>query len=100
MSERETFGSRFGMPATMSGVVFVLAIPTMINLEIFVPRDLTFGSGMQTLGSLLVVLTLGWCVARRDALKQLAGGEDAALPIRLLYGWLRWGVPLVLLAAG
>ncbi len=32
--------------------------------RIFVPWDLTFGSGMQTLGSLVAVLTVGWCMKR------------------------------------
>ena len=45
------------------GGVFVVAIPPTINNAIFVPWDLTFGSGMQTLGALLAVLTVGWCHA-------------------------------------
>ena len=44
--------------------VFLVAIPPSINNAIFVPWDLTFGSGMQTLGSLLAVLTVGWCLHR------------------------------------
>ena len=32
-------------------VVYVLAIPPMINYKIFLPWDLTFGSGIMTLGS-------------------------------------------------
>ena len=36
----------------MSAAVFVIAIPPTINNAIFVPWDLTFGSGMQTLGAL------------------------------------------------
>ena len=39
------------------GIVYVLAIPPMINFKIFLPWDLTFGSGMQALGSLLAVIT-------------------------------------------
>jgi NSS family neurotransmitter:Na+ symporter len=57
----------------MAAVVFLLAIPPSINNGIFVPWDLTFGSGMQTLGSLLAVVTIGWCVNRSTALKALAG---------------------------
>jgi len=49
-------------------VVVVLAVPTMINMRIFVPWDLTFGSGMQTLGALMAVLTTAWCVGRSAAL--------------------------------
>ena len=44
--------------------------------RIFVPWDLTFGSGMQTLGSLVAVLTVGWCITRSAALRELgARGE-------------------------
>ncbi|MEE8637786.1 MAG: hypothetical protein V3T21_01960, partial [Candidatus Margulisiibacteriota bacterium] len=39
------------------GIVYVLAIPPMINFKIFLPWDLIFGTGMQALGSLLAVIT-------------------------------------------
>ncbi|MGH7655846.1 MAG: sodium-dependent transporter [Gemmatimonadaceae bacterium] len=83
----------------MAAVCFVLAIPPSINNAIFVPWDLTFGSGMQTLGSLLAVLTVGWCMHRARALEQLAldGGRPA--PTWLVY-WIRYGIPLVILAVG
>ena len=47
----------------MAAVVFLIALPPMINMKIFVPWDLTFGSGMQTLGSLIAVVTFGWVIA-------------------------------------
>jgi NSS family neurotransmitter:Na+ symporter len=83
----------------MAAVCFVLAIPPSLNNAIFVPWDLTFGSGMQTLGSLLAVLTVGWCMHRASALEQLAldGGRSAP---RWLVHWIRFGIPLVILAVG
>ena len=83
----------------MAAVCFVLAIPPSINNAVFVPWDLTFGSGMQTLGSLLAVLTVGWCMHRARALEQLAldGGRPA--PGWLVH-WIRFGIPLVILAVG
>ncbi len=83
----------------MSAVCFLLAIPPSINNAIFVPWDLTFGSGMQTLGSLLAVVTVGWCMHRASALEQLAldGGRPA--PVWLVR-WIRFGIPLVILAVG
>ena len=67
----------------MAAAVFVIAIPPTINNAIFVPWDLTFGSGMQTLGSLVAVLTVGWCMNRSAALRELgrrgAAGADVAL---------------------
>ena len=59
----------------MSAAVFVISIPPTINNGIFVPWDLTFGSGMQTLGALLAVLTLGWCMQRSTALAALSSEE-------------------------
>jgi neurotransmitter:Na+ symporter, NSS family len=83
----------------MAGVVFVLAIPPSINNAIFIPWDLTFGSGMQTLGALMAVITLGWCVNRSAALKALAGEGGAPVPAWLFY-WIRFGIPAAILSVG
>ncbi|HXT14140.1 MAG TPA: sodium-dependent transporter [Gemmatimonadaceae bacterium] len=72
--------------------VFVLSIPPTINNGIFVPWDLTFGSGMQTLGSLVAVLAVGWCIARSTALRQLGERGEKPAP-RWLYYWIRFGIP-------
>jgi len=66
-------------------VVFVLADPPMFNYRIFVPWDLTFGSGMQVLGSLLAVLTAGWGIKRI---------REKDYPV-----WLRWWLRIVIPAA-
>jgi NSS family neurotransmitter:Na+ symporter len=83
----------------MSAVCFILAIPPSLNNAIFVPWDLTFGSGMQTLGSLLAVVTVGWCMHRAAALEQLAldGGRPAPA---WLVRWIRYGIPVVILGVG
>ena len=80
----------------MSAVVFLLAIPPSINNRIFIPWDLTFGSGMQTLGSLLAVVTIGWCVNRSAALGAEGG---AGVPAWLFY-WIRFGIPAAILSVG
>jgi NSS family neurotransmitter:Na+ symporter len=84
---------------TMAAACFVLAIPPSINNAIFVPWDLTFGSGMQTLGSLLAVVTVGWCMHRAAALEQLAldGGRPAP---PWLVRWIRFGIPVVIVGVG
>lgn len=82
---------------TVYGGSLLLAVPPMINLEIFVPWDLTFGSGGQTLGMLVAVLTVGWVMRRGALLEEIAGAEPSAMD-RLLVRWLRWGVPLGVLA--
>ena len=83
----------------VTAACFVLAIPASINNAIFVPWDLTFGSGMQTLGSLLAVLTIGWCVNRSSALAELAREGDRPVPIWLFY-WIRFGIPAAIVTVG
>ncbi len=80
----------------MVAAVFLFSIPSMINMRIFVPWDLTFGSGMQILGSLLAIVALTWVVGRAEALRQL-GGEGSWGRI-WLYLWLRFVVPGLLIA--
>jgi NSS family neurotransmitter:Na+ symporter len=79
----------------MAAVVLALSVPPSISLAVFVPWDLTFGSGVQTLGALLAVVTIGWCVDRSAALAQLGN----AVP-RWLYWWIRLGIPLAILSVG
>ncbi|MDX1389466.1 MAG: sodium-dependent transporter, partial [Acidobacteriota bacterium] len=79
----------------MTAVVFVLAMPPMISMRVFVPWDLTFGSGMQTLGALLAVVTVGWCIDRSEVLRQLQPG-GLSRPTIWLYGWLRFVVPAII----
>ena len=83
----------------MAAAVFLLSIPPTINIGIFVPWDLTFGSGMQTLGSLLAVLTIGWCVGRSKALAELSSRGEHPVPTWLLY-WIRFGIPVAILTVG
>ncbi|MBL8983885.1 MAG: sodium-dependent transporter [Gemmatimonadetes bacterium] len=83
--------------ALMSVATIVLSIPPSINLRIFVPWDLTFGSGMQTLGALFAALTFGWCLHRGEALRQL---RDEGKLAPWLFWWIRVGVPAAILAVG
>lgn len=83
----------------MSAVVFVLAIPPSINNAIFVPWDLVFGSGMQTLGALMAAITIGWCVNRSAALTAMAGEGGPPVPAWLYY-WIRFGIPAAILSVG
>jgi NSS family neurotransmitter:Na+ symporter len=80
-------------------VVFVLAIPPMINFKIFLPWDLTFGSGMQVLGSLVAVITAVWCIKRSEALKELSEGRVKFFPL-FLYWWMRVVIPTAILFVG
>ena len=81
----------------MAGIVLLLALLPMVSMEVFVPWDLTFGSGMQTLGALVSALTVGWAFRRADAIRQLAGEARWG---RVLYLWVRWVIPVAILLVG
>ena len=83
----------------MAAAVFLIAIPPTINNAIFVPWDLTFGSGMQTLGALLAVLTVGWCMHRSTAVEALSAQGSRPVPT-WLYHWIRFGIPAGILTVG
>ena len=80
-------------------LIFLIALPPMPNLKIFLAWDLTFGSGMQTLGSLLAVIAVCWTMDRATVLREL-GGPAPGPAIRLLYLWLRFAVPVLILLVG
>jgi NSS family neurotransmitter:Na+ symporter len=83
----------------MAGATFLIAIPPTVNNGIFIPWDLTFGSGMQTLGALLAVITVGWCMSRGAALAELTSGGERPVPIWIYY-WIRFGIPVAILSVG
>jgi len=83
----------------ISAAVFLVAIPPSINNAIFIPWDLTFGSGMQTLGCLLAVITVGWCMQRSTALAAMAREGGPPVPVWLIY-WIRFGIPTAILSVG
>ncbi len=84
---------------TMAVIVFLLAIPPMVNMGIFLPWDLAFGSGLQSLGVLISVVTVGWAMNRGDVLAQMATGSGGRLPI-VLFLWVRWVIPAAILMVG
>lgn len=74
-------------------VVFILAVPPMFNYRIFVPWDLTFGSGMQVFGSLLAVLTVGWGIKRvrkKDYPSWLRWWLRIIIPAAILFVGINW----------
>jgi len=83
----------------VAAVVFVVAIPPMLNNAVFIPWDLTFGSGMQTLGALVAAVTVGWAMDRSEAIRALSAGGDRPVP-QWLYLWIRWVIPGALLMVG
>lgn len=92
--------SRRAAVAWMVCAVFALSIPPMINMRIFVPWDLTFGSGMQSLGALVAAVTFGWALDRGAALEELARGSTRSRLHRALHLWVRWVIPAAILVVG
>jgi NSS family neurotransmitter:Na+ symporter len=92
--------SRKQATLAMAAIVFLLAIPPMINMQIFLPWDLALGSGLQSLGVLLSVVTVGWAMQRGEVLAQVAAtGSEDRLPA-VLYLWIRWVIPAAILLVG
>jgi len=91
--------SRRGAVLLACSLVLVLALPPMINMKIFFPWDLTFGSGMQTLGAFLAVVTTAWCIKRSDAIKELATETERPFH-HVLYWWMRIVIPACVLFVG
>ena len=83
----------------VAAVVFVVSIPPMINNRVFVPWDLTFGSGMQTLGALVAAVTVGWAMQRGEAMRALSAGGERPVPV-WLFLWIRWVIPGALVLVG
>jgi NSS family neurotransmitter:Na+ symporter len=71
----------------------------MINFEIFVPWDLTFGSGMQVVGSFLAVVTTAWFLRRAEVLKELSRSSHSS-GLNFLYWWMRLVIPTAILFVG
>jgi len=91
--------SRNRAVAVACSIVAVLAIPPMINMKVFLPWDLTFGSGMQTFGALMSVITAAWCIKRSEALKELANGSPRLFH-KFLYWWMRLVIPAAVTFVG
>ena len=83
----------------MSAIVFLISLPPMVNLDVFLKWDLTFGSGFQTFGALCAALTAGWALGTPVLLAQV-GGDRVANWRRLIPVWLRYVVPGAILAVG
>lgn len=91
--------TRRGATWIMAGVVFLLALPPMVNMKVFVPWDLTFGSGAQTAGVLVAVLAVGWAMPRAAVLEEMGGIGGATSPRTLfLRFWIRWVIPTAIVA--
>ena len=74
----------------------VLAFPSAVYPQIIGILDLVFGSGMQILGSMLVVVGMWWGSKRIKFGSQLFSSPNNILT-KLSLVWLRWIIPSTLL---
>jgi SNF family Na+-dependent transporter len=82
-------------------IALVLLLLMMLPSALYPPfigwADLIFGSGMMVTGGLLAIVALTWRLGRSTTLRQIFGGEEGHFAA-IYYAWLRWVIPIVLLA--
>ena len=83
--------------ASLLGIELLLIAPVAFDNDLIGILDLVFGSGMQLAGGLAAVIALGWGLGRKRAIAALFGETSPGWG-GLYAQWLRWVVPLVLLA--
>ncbi len=76
-------------------LIFIAYNPSIIGI-----LDLIFGSGMQLLGSMLVLLGVTWGAGKADTLKAVFGDsfKQGRRWHQLYYYWVKWVVPAALLS--
>lgn len=75
----------------------LLILPIALEPSLIGTLDLIFGSGMQVFGSALALLGLTWGLGRATSLQQIFGTATGRWT-RFYFHWLRWTIPVVLLA--
>ena len=94
--------SRYSKKQLILGLGFVqilLVLPTSLFPDLIGPLDLIFGSGMQVLGSLFVMLGIWWGVRQMEDFN--ATFLTMSVPKwnrQVLLVWLKWIAPATLLA--
>ena len=71
----------------------LLAIPAMLSLDYIEKSDLIWGSTMQPVGAIFVVLAFAWCLNRGAALGQMRRNTRWPVPTWLYY-WIKFGIPI------
>lgn len=98
--EEEPLGQRWGRNKLLLVIGLlesVMLIAPTWNPEIIGPLDLMFGSGSPVLGCLFAVLAIAWRVKRQDAFQQMFLTTEPGSASRMLFAWIKWGIPAVLI---
>ena len=94
----DSFGFTIKRALVLVGLLEVLLmLPSALRPELIPVLDLVFGSGMQVVGSGIALIALTWGLGRVVTLRQIFGGTEGFWP-RVYFNWIRWLVPLGLLA--
>ncbi|NJN42090.1 MAG: sodium-dependent transporter [Flammeovirgaceae bacterium] len=83
---------------TIGIVQALLALPISMNPDLIGFLDLIFGSGMQVLGSVLIVLGLTYGIRRMPAMREMFVSNSSSRIALVLYFLIKWIIPITLLA--
>jgi NSS family neurotransmitter:Na+ symporter len=88
-----------GKVVVMVGIAMaVLTLPTNLYPSLIGTLDLIFGSGMQVFGSILAVIGVTWAIGSLNARRQIFGMASESGVSGIIFGWMKWAVPAVLLS--
>lgn len=97
----EPIGERIGKRRLLvgSGVMIsaLIGLPSF-RPDLIGPMDLVFGSGFTIFGGLLAIVAVVWRLDRAEAFRQFSWGATPTFSQNLLFMWLRFGIPTLLLA--
>ena len=100
INAEQTKISRNKITAYICVLVSLVLIYISYNPSIIGTLDLIFGSGMQLLGSMLVLLGVTWGVSKVETLRAVFGdsSEQGKRWHQVYYYWVKWVVPAALLS--
>lgn len=98
--DREVFSRiRRGYIIIAVGVLMsVLTLPSSLYPSLIGTLDLIFGSGMQIFGSILAVIGIAFGLRKDSALSQIFGEDGHPRVIHIIFFWIKWVVPAILLS--
>jgi NSS family neurotransmitter:Na+ symporter len=97
--EEEPFGAWLGRGRLLLVIGFaetLLMIYPGWHPEIIGVLDLVIGSGFMLIGGLLAVIAITWSQERAAAIEHIFGTARPGFPVRLLYLWMRYVIPLAI----
>lgn len=97
-----TMVDEFKMERKKSVIIFavvqlLLAIPAVLSLNYLLAVDQLFGSTLQPICSMLVLIAYLFTLPKLEALKELNKGSDKPTFPNWLYYWTKFGVPVCII---